>query len=143
MPDLFAISRDALQMQQHHERLRAPDRRVSPCRFQCSLAFSGARVASSVRLSQQRLLGRRLISDRRRTVTIACRSEARCHVLAEQRGERASHRLRSRRRRVVAAHRVDCDGLAVGNGDGSVIDEELIAASSKLEIVMVLVSPDP
>src|SRR5262245_40413673 len=69
----------------------------------------GLDVASSVWLSQQRLLVCRRVSDRRRTVTIARRGEARCHVLAQQGGTRGMRAVTCRRSvdGVVAVHRVD------------------------------------
>jgi hypothetical protein len=73
MPDLFAISRNTLQMQQCHERLEP---RIGLCRPVGHLRSPGLDVASSVRLRQQRLLGFRLVGNRRCTVTIAARDEA-------------------------------------------------------------------
>ena len=55
MPDLLAISRNTLQMQQRHERLEP---RIGWCRVCWLTCVSpGLDVASSVRLRQQRLLG--------------------------------------------------------------------------------------
>ena len=126
MSDLFAISRDALQMQQRHERLEP---RIGWCRavcFSAHLRSPGLDVASSVRLRQQRLLGRWLLGNRRRTVTIARRREARCHELAEQRGSVRAVACRRGVSGVVAVHRGDCDGLAIGDFDDLVINEETI-----------------
>src|SRR5215475_3506687 len=85
----------------------------------------GLDVASNMRLRQQRLLGWWLIGNWCRTVTIARRREARCHELAEQRGRVRAITCRRGVAAVVAAHRGDCDGLAIGNCDGLVIDDEL------------------
>src|SRR5215831_3508713 len=81
----------------------------------------GLDVASSVWLSQQRLLVCRRVSDRRRTVTIARRGEARCHVLAQQGGTRGVRAVTCRRSvdGVVAVHRVDW-------GDFDAVDKEMI-----------------
>src|SRR5262245_56226471 len=78
----------------------------------------GLDVASSVWLSQQRLLVCRRVSDRRRTVTIARRGEARCHVLAQQGGTRGVRAITCRRGAagIVAARRGhDWELLAVDN----------------------------
>ena len=101
MPDLFAISRNTLQMQQCHERLRAPDRLVSRCLFQCSLAFSGARcrlkraaasaTAAGFPVDWQSALHRDHRPPRRSSMP--------CAGQAGRDPRRASHRLPSRCRR--------------------------------------------
>src|SRR5215471_6914784 len=85
----------------------------------------GLDVASSVWLSQQRLLVCRRVSDRRRTVTIARRGEARCHVLAQQGGTRGVRAVTCRRGvdGIVAA----CRGHGGRRGgNGLPIDNESI-----------------
>ena len=68
MPDLLAISRDTLQMQQHHERLEP---RIGGCRVVAHSLSPGFDAASSVWLSKQRLvLGHHWISNRRLTLGI-------------------------------------------------------------------------
>src|SRR5262245_62360375 len=80
MPDLFAISRNALEVQQRHEGFEP---RIGWARaVGCSAHLRSLWLAASgVRLRQQRLLVRRLIGDRRRTVRIAGSDEARCREL--------------------------------------------------------------
>ena len=132
VPDLFAISRNALQVQQRNERLEP---RIGWCGdvcFSAHLRSPGLDVASSVRLRQQRLLVRLLIRNWCRTVTIACRREARCHELAEQRGCVRSFACRRAVSGVVAIHRGHCDSLAIGDCDDLVINEELIGAFLKV-----------
>ena len=95
-------------------------------------------------MRQQRLMARWLISNRRRTVAIARRDEARCHGLAQQGETRGVRAITCRRGAagVVAVRRGDCDGLAIGDCVGLAIDEELIDPASKLEIVTSLARPD-
>ena len=128
MPDLSAISRNALEMQQRHEG------------FEPRIGWSRA-VGFSAHLRSPGLTSRQacgcvsngcwldgVIGNRRRAVAIARRDEARCHVLAQQ-GETGSVRAIVCRRGaagVVAVHRGDCDGLAIGDCDVLVIDDEMI-----------------
>ena len=85
MPDLLAIGCNALQMQERYERLEP---RIGRCRagFSAHKRSPGPDVTSSVWLREQRLLGRRLIGNRRRTLAIAGVDEARCHELAQKSG---------------------------------------------------------
>src|SRR5262249_29125410 len=84
MPDLFAISRNALEVQQRHEGFEP---RIGWARaVGCSAHLrSPGLAASGVRLRQQRLLVRRLIGDRRCAVGIAGTDEARCRELPKHR----------------------------------------------------------
>ena len=104
MPDLLAIGCNALQMQERYERLEP---RIGRCRagFSAHKRSPGPDVTSSVWLRQQRLLGRWLIGNRRRTLTIARVDEARSHELAQQSG-RPSAVARRRTHRGLDDHAV-------------------------------------
>src|SRR5215813_2551820 len=67
MPDLFAISRNALEVQQRHEGFEPRIGWARAVGYSAHLSSLWL-AASGVRLRQQRLLVRRLIGDRRRTV---------------------------------------------------------------------------
>ncbi len=101
MPDLSAISRNTLEMQQRHEGFEPRIGWCSRCRLRCSLAFSGARcrlkraaasaTAAGLTVDRQSALHRGHRPPRRSSMP--------CAGPAGRDSRRASHRLPSRCRR--------------------------------------------
>ena len=87
VPDLSAISRNALEMQQRHEGFEPRIGRSRAVGFSAHLRSPGRRRVQACGCVSNGWLARRRIGDRHRAVAIAGRDEARCHELAEQGGD--------------------------------------------------------
>ena len=121
MPDLSAISRNTLEMQQRHEGFEPRIGWSRAVGFSAHLRSPGLRrVRRAACVNDGCWFDSLRIRNRHPTVAIARRDEARCHELAQQ-GETCGLRAIACRRGaagVVAVHRGDCDGLAIGDCDG-------------------------